>query len=405
MAILVGFALVAMVGIVGLALDLGQLYVAKAELQNAADACALAAAQSLDGASGRQLAVAEAAGMTTGARHSIGFHARPVRLTAGESVQFAQASQGPWFTAQDFTANDPAARGLRYARCSVSESDIRTWFIQVLNVLPGVAIGAQQVSARAVATLTPSQTTCALPVAMCSDKLSVATPTGTWLRGISSPGETGSSDFRWVNLTADGRGTRDLAELLTGDGACELPTAGTRIGVTGARTGLASEWNTRFGIYQGGQYSAQSAPPDQSGFAYTEASWPAVQGTRANAFSHFVAQRAANVPYQGDAGTGLNTVGNALSSRDLAEYGRLRRVAPVPVVDCSGFDGSGKQAPLQWWACIFMLHPLSTGGGRGNQPMWLEYLGDASRADSPCVSTGLPGGPDSVGPRVPVLTR
>ena len=40
-AVLVGIALLAMIGITGLALDLGKLYVVKSELQNSADACAI----------------------------------------------------------------------------------------------------------------------------------------------------------------------------------------------------------------------------------------------------------------------------------------------------------------------------------------------------------------------------
>ena len=41
-AIIVALSLVVLVGFAGLALDLGKLYVAKSELQNSADACALA---------------------------------------------------------------------------------------------------------------------------------------------------------------------------------------------------------------------------------------------------------------------------------------------------------------------------------------------------------------------------
>ena len=46
-AIMVGLSLVVLVGMFGLAVDSGQLYVNKAELQSAADACALAASQEL----------------------------------------------------------------------------------------------------------------------------------------------------------------------------------------------------------------------------------------------------------------------------------------------------------------------------------------------------------------------
>jgi hypothetical protein len=51
------------------------------------------------------------------------------------------------------------------------------------------------------------------------------------------------------------------------------------------------------------------------------------------------------------------------------------------------------------FVCMLILQPLST-------PMvdvQLEYLGNASTADSPCTGSGLPGG--TAGPLVPVLVR
>jgi Flp pilus assembly protein TadG len=48
-AVVVGLTIFVLVGMIGLALDLGQMFVNKTELQNAADACALAAARELDG--------------------------------------------------------------------------------------------------------------------------------------------------------------------------------------------------------------------------------------------------------------------------------------------------------------------------------------------------------------------
>ena len=64
-AIMVALALVALIGFVGLALDLGKLYVVKSELQNSADSCALAAARELTGAT-IDLSVPEAAGISAG---------------------------------------------------------------------------------------------------------------------------------------------------------------------------------------------------------------------------------------------------------------------------------------------------------------------------------------------------
>lgn len=84
-----------MIGIAGLALDLGQLYVAKAELQNAADACALAAAQSLSGSDGKQLQIGEAAGLTTAQRHKVLFQSRTIATQTDHSIDFAASLGGP----------------------------------------------------------------------------------------------------------------------------------------------------------------------------------------------------------------------------------------------------------------------------------------------------------------------
>ena len=46
-SVIVALTLAVLIGCVGLALDLGKLYVARSELQNSADACALAAARDL----------------------------------------------------------------------------------------------------------------------------------------------------------------------------------------------------------------------------------------------------------------------------------------------------------------------------------------------------------------------
>ena len=79
-AVIVALSLVALTGFVGLALDLGKLFVAKTELQNSADACALAAARELTGANTNQLVLAEAAGVTTGENHEVLFQKEQITI-------------------------------------------------------------------------------------------------------------------------------------------------------------------------------------------------------------------------------------------------------------------------------------------------------------------------------------
>ena len=70
-------ALVVLVGFLGVVVDMGRLLVIKTELQNAADACSLAAAQELDGNAGA-LTRAENAGITAGTRNRVHFPNSPV---------------------------------------------------------------------------------------------------------------------------------------------------------------------------------------------------------------------------------------------------------------------------------------------------------------------------------------
>ncbi len=425
-AIVVAIALIAMVGIVGLALDLGKLYVARAELQNAADACALAAVHSLNGATTRQLEIAEAAGLTTGLRHKVQFQANTTSLQQNASIAFAELVNGPWLLKNALGPGDPGILRMRHARCTITESGIETWFIHVLNAVPGIAIGTQQVAASAIASLLNSQTTCAIPVAICAEQLTSNSQVGQWIRGVSSPSDDSTSSFRWVDLDLGSKNssTRDIADMLSGNGVCEVPVTGMEVGATGARLGLSSAWNTRFGIYQGGAYSVEENPPDLSGYAYTTTTWPAASdGSRSNAFQDFIAKRSTNTPYQGDALTGLVTGSGSGMSTTLASYGSLRRVAPAPVVNCSELQNGTHKAPIQYWACMFMLHPINRGAGAGNSNnsskgngknanppandayMYLEYRGKASDPDSPCASTGLPGDVAGVGPLVPALSQ
>ncbi len=439
-AIIVGIMLVAMIGMAGLALDLGQLYVAKAELQNAADACALSAIQSVTGSTGQQLQIGEAAGMTTADRHHVVFQSRSVSTTANATVDFSETASGPWYHAGDLAITNPTVLTMRYARCSVSQSDIKTWLIQVLNVLPGVNVGTQTVSASAVARLQPSQSTCALPVAICQANVGAK---GSWLDGAVSSSGALTGSFMWADLSPPQGGAAELAANLTGAGECQLPKAGSPVGQAGNVSSLANEYNSRFGIYQG-NVQAASAQPDRSGYAYTDntagGNWNKAAG---NAYDNFISKRTSNTPYQGG---NSDVKGTVQGSSYLAAHGGDRRIMVAPVVDCALYKSS-QTAPVKQWACVLLLHPIvnnasgnsqlvaggapivnaaaaATGNGKGNggggngngngnggsggtssARMYLEFRGYASDANSPCASSGLPGGTGSAGPLVPALVR
>ena len=84
-----------------------------------------------------------------------------------------------------------------------------------------------------------------------------------------------------------------------------------------------------------------------------------------------------------------------------------RRLALVPVADCTALQNSQK-APIQSWACVLMLHPMEKGGSKSGLKgaIYLEYRGDATDPSTPCATQGIPGSTSAgIGPMVPVLVQ
>ena len=132
-AVIVALSMIGLIASVGLALDLGKLFVAKTELQNSVDACALAAARELTGANSNQLILAEAAGIATGQQHHVMFQGEAISISR---VGFAVELDGEYRAASAISAAE--AVEMRFARCEANRADILNWFIQVLNILPGI---------------------------------------------------------------------------------------------------------------------------------------------------------------------------------------------------------------------------------------------------------------------------
>lgn len=394
-AVIVAISIVVIVGIVALALDLGKLYVAKSELQNSADACALAAARELTGSSATQLTIAEAAGRKTGQVNSVLFQSESV---AAINVTFSDVVNGSYQAAFE----GEAAKNMKFARCGTTRAGIANWLAQVLNILPGTTIGPQTVQATAVAGLVNSHTNCAIPIGLCKkDVDALASPKeGRWLEGALSEGITGS--FKWIDFSPPAGGAQELADLLKGSGLCNLPSLGAEVGESGFVASLADTWNTRFGVYKN-KPTQSGSTPDFTGYAYTDfsSSWP----SKFNAYGNFTEKRKINAPYQGDTLTGLNIKGSIDDSATLSASGADRRLAIAPIVDCDGFV-SGSTAPITNWACVLMLHPIADNASSTNPVrMYIEYRGLANDPNSPCATLGMPGGSGSVGPQVPTLVK
>lgn len=413
--VMVALAAAALIGFIGLTIDVGRLFVTKTELQSAMDACALAAAQELrPGVSPTDpLAVTRAvnAGVAAGNRNLIGFQAASAGI-AGDEVLFSDrlsdnSTSFPFGYVSSAAANPATAR---YAMCAHSEGGITTWFMQVLSQFLGVTPTPASVGAWAVATLSAAQTNCAVPLGVCEQGTGPGfglTP-GQWVTGKFSSGGGITGSFDWIDFSPPAGGASELSALLSGQGQCSLDTS-TRVGQNGADQSVATAWNSRFGIYKSGNGnpSLTTAPPDFSGYSYTATNWP----SQSNAFGDFQHRRAAFASYGDtvdtiDAGNRITGLGLKNSSNvathgtlgQLATYGADRRIVTAPIVNCGAWAGS-QTVPIDGWACVLMLHPI----GDPSDTVHMEIIGLSNTPGSPCATSGLAGG--TAGPLVPVLVQ
>jgi hypothetical protein len=388
-AIVAALSLVVFVAIAGLVLDLGRLFIAKAELQGAADACALSAVREMDG-QGDSLTRAVVAGVHVALRNSVDLQHVPAQMTSSD-VTFSTSISGPFVTAP---AASPASA--KYVKCTPKPVSADMWFMKV------VGVNTSDVGAEAIARLAPSQATCATPVGLCTSQTSKDSPSanwgleiGKWYGGLFTPGGGMTGNYNWVDFTPPNGGADELKDLIAGTGTCKVPVGGN-VGQSGYNSGLVDAWNTRFGIYKG-SYDVAANRPDWTGFAYTETSWPAKRG----AYSNFKTERAALATYQGDAATGLSLGGHPqiATTAQHGTYGADRRLSVVPILRCADWQ-SNQTVQMRDWACVLLLNPIGTPSDAK-----MEYLGLTSAPGSPCVTTGLPGGADTNGPPVPTLVQ
>ena len=412
-AILVALSIAVLIGFVGLALDLGKLFVTKTELQSSADACALAAAAELTGVRNNQLDIAEAAGIATGIRNNVMFQNDAVSVD-GNDVTFSDFLDGSYSSRGG--VSEPL--NMLFARCTVDRTGIPNWFMQVLG------IGDQDVVASAVATLAPSQEfSCAIPIGICEDRIDKVNSPGKWLKGVVNSGDSVTGDFGWIRF-GDTNSAAELDNILEGScGVVDIPDIGADIGKSGSVNSLSKAWNTRFGIYQNNpdkpQFKGDDGSPDTTGYAYYPGSVdtpellpivsiPPDLDVVYNRYADYQQKSSAYVPYQGNSALTttvplLNPNGGNNPLTDLQGFGiNGRRVSIVAVLE--GSSPSCLDSPtLKEWACVFMLHPMNIGGN--DRPMYVEYIGSASDENSPCATLGIPGGPDSTGPQVPTLVQ
>lgn len=374
-SVLAGLMIVLLIGFAGLAVDIGQAIVQRNEVQAAADSCALAAALELNGGSDAPARAASAGAFLSG-RNRQRFQAASALLPAA-SVTFSSQPSGPFVAAGSISGANAV-----YVRCSGSISGVASQF------MAATGISNFQVRASATAGNVPSMATCSAPMALASR--------GTGTNFGFTPGDVASlgTQFFFAYVTDDGSGANgDLSIAFTTYGVCNVSTQpGRLVTIAPTSTNIREAWNSRFGVYQrvSPTYSVANATPDLSGHGYSTGTPPFYPDYLANQ----VPQR---TPF-----TGSIPSYAADPNVNRLYGGSYRRLTIMPVINCAGVTcANGSAYPLVGWACVLMLAPVRA--DELQQGLRIEYVSNASAVTTPCRAPGVPGGPGSIGPRVPTL--
>ncbi|MGX6567855.1 Putative Flp pilus-assembly TadG-like N-terminal domain-containing protein [Cupriavidus necator] len=397
---IVGLTLAVLLGMAGLVIDLGGMFVAKTELQSAVDSCALAAAQELDGAADA-LTRATSAGLTAGNANKVRYQKGSAALVDTD-VTFSDTLNGSY--SSTFT---PVANA-RYVKCDHLTSGISAYLIQMVG-----GPSSNAVAAVGVATRTHAQSTCPIPVGLLPKAGAIAPDygfaIGEWVTVLydgtrtAAPGEMG-----WYNLDGSTNANETKQEMAVG--YCNSKVEDT-LRTPGAKVAVDDQWNSRFGIYKNnGDMSLMR--PDFTGYAYTTTNWPngkqaysgSSGGTDPTA-TNFKTKRLTFASYAdtgtdvqaGDTITNLNMKGGYKdlavpgANGDHAKLGMSRRLVIVPVISTA--------SKVVDFACMLMLQPISG----PTETVQFEYLGNAATVSSPCTTNGLAGG--NFGPMIPALVQ
>jgi Flp pilus assembly protein TadG len=283
-AIMFVAVLIVLIGFVGMAIDVGPMYNRKVELNNMAEAVALAAARELDGSAagiGNARNAAQTAAQRMSYQGNIAFQWNDAALSFSNSP----ARSGTWSSVASAQGNP---QGLFYVKVDTSGLDaaageVHPVFMPILSSALGtVAVGDSVVAGRTSINVTPIAV-----CAMSPDAVSERTVTGLastelvqygFRRGVSYDlmqlNPSGQTPARYlVNpVVAPGVFSSVFDTSLIGQFVCtgsmwvpSLAGGSMRVSPLPASSplsALATQLNSRFDDYSGGLCSPNGAPPD-----------------------------------------------------------------------------------------------------------------------------------------------
>ena len=283
--------LMVLLGVAGLALETGQLFNRRAEVQSLTEALALAAARQLNGSSsGVSAALAAASERLTSAD---GLHYQYGRAQVSwnaAALAFAASAHGPWL---DASAAASAPQGLAYVKVDPFQLDAAltrfpTVFMRAFSTaLEQLLVGAPSVAGPAAINV--------VPLAICAMSAQAAAARGTELvqygfrRGVSydlmqlDPADTDGVGVHYLIDPLAPPGTSGMVDDFALDTVRPFVCSGTlaMARVTGGTltvqgpfplASLYAQLNARFGQYAA-PCNASTAPPDTNVKAYSAASF------------------------------------------------------------------------------------------------------------------------------------
>ncbi|UUZ70754.1 pilus assembly protein TadG-related protein [Polaromonas sp. P1(28)-8] len=289
-AIIFGLTVVVLFAMGGVVLDLGHLYIAKAELQNAADAAALAGAKDLnETTAGINSAVNRAQTISTKNKYNF---STDVTL-ALSNIEFGPTPDGPW---SSVAAAQATPQGKTFIKVDTGLKVLGTYLMRVAGV-DTVSTFGLAVAGRFVNDITPIGV-CAVDPANKTAKYTY--PTGLteivefgFRRGVTydlfgmNPLGGGPSDPYLINPVdapptpcnpAHSSANFTAPFLCGGNSAVISSGVGQVYTNTGLSANLAESLNSRFGSYQpSGKCIAASSPPDTNVKEYPFAATPATE--------------------------------------------------------------------------------------------------------------------------------
>lgn len=279
-AIVLGLSIVTLFAMGGVVLDLGHLYVAKSELQNSADAAALAAAQRLN---------ETAAGITNARNNAIAIAAQnnfnfsnSVTLTT-TNVEYGPSPSGPWV---NYATAFASPTGMTFVRVDTGPQVMDTYLMRVVGpAFNTVSTFGMAVAGHFVNDVTPIGVCAVDPANKTAKYTYTAGGTGItelvefgFRRGVTynlfglNPLAGGPSDpylINPVNAPPAACNPASSSAAFTAPFLCKGNSAVIPTGVgqvytnTGLTASLAASLNSRFDDYSGPSVCIPaSAPPD-----------------------------------------------------------------------------------------------------------------------------------------------